>query len=252
MTYRRRIMPGMQIWLALAFATMFGSSFDAAPAAAAPQAERQELTTSAIMSAPDRYLNHPVELVIVEPLRGPASAQALAALEYGQVRVDVPDGGPYDLSLVPSAFRLDDANRYKKKFDRPLMPPIKVRGELLLDPAFTHRKSYVIRVASYEVLSPPTPRPVRSLAEIDADPAKWDRQRIVYEGTYESGFEVSTLDRKIWLGFSAATALVDAPARRAGTHRVRVTGYLFAKPGAGYGHLGGCAYQLVADKIEFL
>jgi hypothetical protein len=45
---------------------------------------------------------------------------------------------------------------------------------------------------------------------------------------------------------------VNAPPQRGGTHRVRVTGYLFTKPGAAYGHLGGYAYELVADKIEFL
>lgn len=221
-------------------------------AVTAHKVEAQELTTSQILSAPDRYVNRPVELVIVEQLRGPASAQALAALEYGQVRVDVPDGGPYDLSLMPSTFRLDDPNRYKKKFDRPLASPLKVRGVLLLDPELTHRKSYVIRVTSYEVVSPPAPRPVRSLAEIDADPLKWDRQRIVYEGTYENGFEVSTLDRRIWLEFSRTADRVNAPSRLAGKHRVRITGYLYAKPGAGYGHLGACAYELIADRIEFL
>lgn len=219
--------------------------------ATATATAQEELTTSGMMSAPDRYLKRSATVVVVEPLDGPATEKALATLEYGQVRVNIPDGGAEDLSLVPSAFRLDDPNRYKNKFDRPLVSPIKVRGELLLDPEMKPRKSYVFRVTSYEPLSPPAPKPVRSLAEIDAAPAKWDRQRIVYEGTYVSAFEVSTLDGRIWLGFSRATALVNPPAKRPGKHKVRVTGYLFAKPGAGYGHLGGCAYELVADTIEF-
>lgn len=225
---------------------------------AAPQAERPAaapaaslLTTSVILSAPDRYLNRPLEIMIVEPLRGPASAQALATLEYGQVRIDSPEGSQYDLSLLPSTFRLDDPNRYKKKFDQPLASPLKVRGELVLDKEFTHRKSYVIRVTSYEMLSPPAPKPVRALAEIESAPAKWDRQRIVYEGTYENAFEVSTLDRRIWLSFAQNAAVVHAPSPRAGTHKVRVTGFLYAQPGAGYGHLRGCAYELVADTLEF-
>jgi hypothetical protein len=239
-----------QLGLALVLATVFGNP--RAPVTIAAQAERQELTTSQIMGAPDRYLTRTVTVVIVEPLSGPATEKALASLEYGQVRVDIPDGGPEDLSLMPSAFRLDDPNRYKRKFDRPLVSPIKVRGEFLIDPELKHRKSYIIRVAYYEPLSPPAPMPVRSLAEIEAAPAKWDRQRIVYEGTYEHAFEVSSLDRRIWLGFSQATALVNRPAKQLGKHKVRVTGYLYARPGGRYGHLGGYTCELVADRIEFL
>jgi hypothetical protein len=241
-----------QIGLALVLATVFGDPCGpVSTVAAAGQEEGQELTTSAIMRAPERYLKRTVTVVIVEPLGGPATEKALAAVEYGQVPIDIPDGGPEYLSLVPSSFRLDDPNRYKNKFDRPLVSPIKVRGEFLIDAEKKHRKAYVLRVISYEPLSPPAPTPVRSLAEIDAAPAKWDRRRIVYEGTYEHKFEVSTLDRRVWLGFSRTTTLVNAPATRWGKYKVRVTGYLYTRRGS-YGHLGAYSYELMADGIEFL
>ena len=221
---------------------------------AAAQSTPPELTLKQLLSAPDNYLNRPIEVVIVEPLAGPATAKALASIEYGQVRIRVPDGGAVDLSLVPSAFRMSDPARYKQKFERPLASPIKVRGELLLDPEMSNknRKSYVIRVAAYEALPLAVPKPVKSIAELDADPPKWDRQRIVYEGTYENRFEVSALDGRIWVGFSPTAEIVNAPSQRTGKHKARITGYLYAKSGGVFGHLGAYTYELVADKIEFL
>jgi hypothetical protein len=223
-----------------------------APATAAGNA----VTPTELLAAPEKYLGRDVEVVIVEPLEGPSSAQALASVAYGQVGVGMPDGGPATLTLVPAAFRADDPNRYKNKFAQVLASPITVRGMFLLDDdlsAQIHRKHYVLRVASFEPIAPPAPRPVRALAEISAAPGQWDRQRIVYEGSYETRFEVSALDSRIWLGFTARTETVNAPASQAsGTHRVRVTGYLFAKPGAKYGHMGGYDFELIADRIEFL
>lgn len=72
---------------------------------------------------------------------------------------------------------------------------------------------------------------------------------------YVSGFEVSTLDGDIWLGCEPGCERSGEPNERhrgRSTHRVRVTGLLYAKPGARYGHLGSCGFQLDASKIEYL
>ena len=99
-------------------------------------------------------------------------------------------------------------------------------------------------------MEPPSPRVVSGLDELDANPSKWDRQRIVYEGSYVYGFETSALDKVIWLGFRPSTTGVRSTAPPP-NQKVRVTGYPFARPGDGYGHLGAYRYLLVADAIEY-
>jgi hypothetical protein len=118
-----------------------------------------------------------------------------------------------------------------------------------------HRPFYVIRVATWEPIAREAPTAVHSLAELKANPAQWDRRRIVYEGIYENRFEVSALDKEIWLGFERNAELIGKPSEPnngSRINRVRVTGLLFAKPGALYGHLGGYSFELVASKVEFL
>ena len=209
------------------------------------------LTLSVLLDVPERHVGQTVDVLIVEPLRGPSTATELARMEYGYVPVDVPDGVGRNVMLAPSSFALGDPNRYKRKFDRLLMSPLRVRGEWMVDKKNGPRDTYVLRVISFESVAPPAPRAISGLAEIDANPAKWDRQRVVYVGTYKYGFEVSALDRSIWLGFRpSTTGMRNTPP--AADQRVRVTGYLFAKPGAMYGHMGGYRYMLVADTIEYL
>jgi hypothetical protein len=98
------------------------------------------------------------------------------------------------------------------------------------------------------------PQKVSSLKEIQADPARWDRKLITYEGVYRYGFGISALDRDIWLEIAPGAAVEGRPAGRSGisSNYVRVTGILFAKPGASYGHLGGYRFELLASKIEYL
>ena len=57
----------------------------------------------------------------------------LARLEYGQVEIRIPEGLNGRLSLVPQAFRMNDPNRYRQKFDRVIESPVRVRGEFLSD-----------------------------------------------------------------------------------------------------------------------
>lgn len=192
-----------------------------------------------------------VEIDIVESLIGPSTPERLATAEYGQVRVSLPEGG--ELSLVPAAFRLDDPDRYRRRFDRVLLPPLRVRGELLEDPELRRgeRRSYVIRVEAIEPLAVPAPIRVASADELLADPARFDRATIEIEGTYEKRFEVSALDRKIWLSRAADAKVIGAPKPGASLERVRVVGTLFSKPGARYGHLGGYPLMLVARQIEY-
>ncbi len=212
-----------------------------------------------LIAAPNNYLNRTVEVEIIDPLSGPPTPEALARAEYGKVAVEMPDARFVDLSLVPPAFRLEDPNRYKKKFDRVIQGPIRVKGEFLSDEEISkslHRPVFLIRVASWEPLAPEAPVTVRSLSEIKADPARWDHKRIVYEGVYENRFEVSALDKEIWLSFGRNVELLGKPAGPEGMgvrrDKVRVTGVLYSKPGLHFGHLGGYPYEIVASKVEYL
>jgi hypothetical protein len=196
--------------------------------------------------------------VIVEPLSGPPTLEALAKADYGQVRVEVPDNQGKDFALVPAGFRQGDPNRYKLKFDRVIEGPIRVHGIFESDEDLAtslRHPAYVLRVASIAPLEREAPARLGSTAEIDARRDTWDRRLVVYEGVWTTaGFEVSMLDDSIWLSPARGVTEVGASPARQGRSkgRVRVTGILFAKPGAGYGHLGSGRYQLLASRIEHL
>jgi len=211
-----------------------------------------------LLNAPQNYLSRTLVVEILEPLSGPATLSQLATTDYGQVEVQIPDASGAELYLVPSSFRPEDPGRYHQKFDRVLEAPIRVKGELLSDEEMAkslHRPYYVIRVSSWEPIAREAATPVHSLAELKSNPAQWDRRRIVYEGIYENRFEVSALDKEIWLGFERNAELVgkpSEPSNGARINHVRVTGLLFAKAGARYGHLGGYPFELIASRVEFL
>lgn len=155
---------------------------------------------------------------------------------------------------MPAAYRPRDPDRYRNKFDRVLLSPLRVRGELLADEEAVkamHRPVYVLLVASTVPLSPGPPVPIGTLSEIAADPARWDRKYVTFEGTYVYGFEVSALDRDIWLELASQVVIKGKPTGARIT-RLRATDWLFATPGAPYGHLGGYKYQLVAVECEYL
>jgi hypothetical protein len=205
----------------------------------------------------ERYLRRTVAMDIVEPLRGPTTKESLSRAQYGQVEVAIPEGSAGSLALVPANFHPNDPARYRGKFDRVLTSPLRVRGELLRDDEMSRdkRAAYVFRVATSETLTLEPPLAVRSVAEIAADPKRFDRRQIEYEGMYRHGFEISALDKEIWLATDVATTYVGRPAgggTPAAPRRVRVTGILFAHPGAHYGHLGGHRYQLQAIRLEYL
>lgn len=228
---------------ALALGLILARSASAAP-----------ITPTELLASPDQYLGKSVEVRIVEPLYGPSTEAALKSVEYGQMEVMMPDVSGKTLDLVPSAFKPEDPNRFKKKFDRVIASPLTVKGDILKDAEMTesmNRPYYVIRVASWEPLNLGEPTAVKSLDQIKADPAKWDRKPVVYEGTYESRFEVSALDRDIWLQFQPNTQITNRPNDKEAAHKVRVTGILFSKPGSRYGHLSGYSFEILASKLEF-
>jgi hypothetical protein len=202
----------------------------------------------------DAYLNQTVDVEILEPLYGPSKPEDLARTEYGQVEVRFPEGMSGSLSLVPAAYKANDPKRYRNKFDRVIESPVRVKGELLRDDEMsssTHRPDYVIRVLSMEPIVLGPAHKVASMNDIKNDPAQWDRKQIVYEGIYATGFEVSALD-EMWLDTTLKTEIVKSGSMGSHANRVRVTGILFARPGAHYGHLGGYKFQLTASKIEYL
>lgn len=211
------------------------------------------LRPAGLIAEAERFLGHRVEVEVFESLHGPSTPDALARAEYGQVRVAIPDSGGAELSLVPAGFRLDDPNRYRLKFDRVLVAPLRVRGQLLEDPELARggRRSYVIRVESIEPLPSPAPIRVASVDELLADPARFDRATVEIEGVWESRFEVSALEGKIWLSRSPDARVIGTPAGDERKRRVRVVGTLFSKPGARYGHLGAYPLMLVAREIEY-
>lgn len=218
------------------------------------QTRKNPLRPSELIENASTYLNQTVDLEILEPLYGPSKPEDLMRAEYGQVEVRIPEGMSGTLSLVPAAFKTTDPNRYRNKFDRVLKSPIRVKGELLSDDEMsksTHRPFYVVRVLSMEPVELGPPHRIASLNVIKADPAQWDRKQILYEGIYQSRFEVSALD-EIWLETGPNTEIIRAGSVGSQANRVRVTGILFARPGAHYGHLGGYKFQLTASKIEYL
>lgn len=218
------------------------------------QTRKNSLRSSELIENADTYLNQTVDVEILEPLYGPSRPEDLVRAEYGQVEVRFPEGMSGTLSLVPAAFKATDPNRYRNKFDRVIESPVRVKGELLRDDEMskaTHRPSYVIRVLSMEPIVMGSPDKIASLDVIKANPAQWDRKQIVYEGVYRTGFEVSALD-EMWLETTANTKIIKPGNVGSQANRVRVTGILFARPGAHYGHLGGYKFQLTASKIEYL
>ncbi len=57
---------------------------------------------------------------------------------------------------------------------------------------------------------------------------------------------------EMWLDTAPNTKIIKSGSVGSQANRVRVTGILFARPGAHYGHLGGYRFQLTASKIEYL
>lgn len=217
------------------------------------QTRKNSLRPTELIENASTYLNQPVELEVLEPLYGPSKPEDLARAEYGQVEVRIPEGMNGTLALVPAAFKATDPNRYRNKFDRVIESPVRVKGEFLSDDEMSkgsHRPYYVVRVLSMEPIVLGPPQRV-SLDAIKADPAQWDRKQIVYEGIYKTGFEVSALD-DMWLDTAPNTQIIKSGSVGSQANRVRVTGILFARPGAHYGHLGGYKFQLTASKIEYL
>ena len=209
---------------------------------------------SELIENANTYLNQTVDIEILEPLAGPRKPDDLVRAEYGQVEVRIPEGMSGTLSLVPAAFKASDPNRYRNRFDRVIESPVRVRGELLSDDEMsrvTHRPVYVVRVLSMEPVVLGPPQRIASLDVIKTNPAQWDRKQIVYEGIYQTGFEVSAL-AEIWLETTANTQIIKHGSVGAKVNRVRVTGILFSRPEAHYGHLGGYKFQLTASKIEYL
>lgn len=218
------------------------------------QTRKNPLRPSELIENADRYLNQTVDLEILEPLYGPSRPEDLARSEYGQVEVRIPEGMSGTLSLVPAAFKATDPNRYRNKFDQVIESPVSVKGELLSDDEMskaTHRPYYVVRVLSMKPIVMGPPHRVASLDVIKTDPAQWDRKQILYEGIYQTGFEVSVLD-EMWLDTAPGTQIIKSGTVGSQANRVRVTGILFARAGAHYGHLGGYRFQLTASKIEYL
>ncbi|MFN7940234.1 MAG: hypothetical protein U0X73_01435 [Thermoanaerobaculia bacterium] len=237
------------------FATALHAAVLAAgPAGGAAGVAPAPLRADRLVEQVDRHLGQMVEIDIVEPLSGPSTPEQLARVEFGQVRVEIPDASGAQLSLVPRTFRLDDPNRYRQRFDRVLASPLRVRGDLLEDPELKagKRRALVLRVESVTLLPPAPVVKVASVAELLADRERFDRATIELEGDYASRFEVSALAGEIWLEAAPGAKVLGTPSHGFGTRRVRVVGTLFAKPGARYGHMGGYAMLLVAREIEYL
>ena len=96
-----------------------------------------------------------------------------------------------------------------------------------------------------------------SLNDIESKKDKFDNKKVEYTGVFESMFETSLLDGKIWLQTSSSTVYIPDIKEFPGLNnkyyhaKVKVYGTLQTKKSS-YGHLGASQYQIVADKIELL
>lgn len=246
-------MPSHILGSAAALATLLAGVPHAIGQDAAHTAETPRLRAPRLLDEAERWLGKLVDVEILEPLEGPTTLDALARLEYGQVGVRIPEGHTHSLTLVPAEFSLADPKRYRRRFDRVLVPPLLVRAELLEDLELRHgaRRSFVLRVRSIETLPQEAPVRIHDVAELLADPQRFDRRVIEIEGTHVTGFERSALESRIWLEHTPDARIVGTPPEGWGTRRVRVVGTLFAQPNGHYGHLGAYPLLLRAREIEF-
>lgn len=119
------------------------------------------------------------------------------------------------------------------------------------------RNALLLRVDAVEPLLEPLPVLAPTTSAIAADRPRWDRRLVIYEGTWHTGFETSSLDHDIWLE-PRPSSIEGAYARgrlKAGdyeNYRVRVTGRLYAHGAIRYGHLGQYAMALDATRVEIL
>jgi hypothetical protein len=211
-----------------------------------------------LLDHPSRYLGHEVRVTIVESLIGPATDEALASVEYGAIKVWIPDNAKNDLKLVPSSFVMSSPDRYRTRFDSVIKGPLRVRGRFLSDAALAKdlgHPAYVLLVSSMSGIEISDPTVLPSLSEIAK--GGWDRKLIVYEGVLTLGFESSLIDKAMWFTPDPDITTVGSPppvVKGLAVGRVRVTGYLLAKPTgpAFYGHMGMGRSELLASKIEYL
>ena len=94
-----------------------------------------------------------------------------------------------------------------------------------------------------------------TLQQIEQEKDKLNGKKVEYTGECELAFEISLLDRKIWIEPSVDYVTGEGlPNFHNGSYhaKIRVFGTLLAEKGAHYGHLGMELYQINADKIELL
>ena len=151
---------------------------------------------------------------------------------------------------------MKSSDRYRLKFDAIIESPVIVRAVFEKDSALmkdTGRSAYVLRVLSKRATKPETPIVLSGQAEITR--GGWDRRLIVYEGILTWGFEESRIDTTMWLTRArnvVEVGLIGSAQKGNTKEHVRVTGYLFARPGSTYGHMGSSRSELLATKIEHL
>src|SRR4029434_3777061 len=110
--------------------------------------------------------------------------------------------------------------------------PVRVKGQLLTDDEMsksTHRPYYVVRVLSMEPIVMGPPHKIASLNVIKSDAGQWDRKQILYEGIYQTGFEVSALD-EIWLDTAPNTKKIKTGSVGEKANRGRAKGIFFQRP----------------------
>jgi hypothetical protein len=210
-----------------------------------------------LLDNPSSYLDREITVTIVEPLVGPVTVEMLLATDFALPRVLLPDNLDKDLILVPLDFDLASKDRYRKKFASVVKSPMLVQARFESDDALAKdvgHPVYVLRVSLLNPLMTGEPFVLRDLSEIAK--GGWDRRFMVYEGIYTYGSEVSSMDNS--LEISPHAGMIESgtvpPVSSSGriVERARVTGFLLAKPGASYGHLGWARAELFATKIEHL
>jgi hypothetical protein len=92
--------------------------------------------------------------------------------------------------------------------------------------------------------------PVTS-SEIKHYSSKYHRKKIIFEGLYISGINVSVLNGDIWLKFRCTTIIINQPSEKYEKYWVKVYGHFDHIDGKKYGHLRMYDSAMIADRIIY-
>jgi len=95
------------------------------------------------------------------------------------------------------------------------------------------------------------------LSAIEKTPSIYHNRRVIVDGVYSSGFEVSSFNGDIWVEFNPNVVMIKRPKVSRNNHSgyekyiVKIYGIFDHVNGQGYGHLGAYKSRIIVNKIIF-